>query len=64
MEGGSFLWQRERAVEFAPSSNGYAKYKEGEEAETGVGESEEKSDTAWLAASLSKAVGEPVPLAR
>lgn len=49
---GHFSGRRERAVEFVLSKDGYAKCVEEEEADRGVGESEEKSTT-WLAVSLS-----------
>lgn len=54
-------------MEFSLQRDGYAKCKEEEkeeEAERGVGESEEKSCPARPAVSLSKAVGKPKPLRR
>lgn len=55
-------------MEFSLKRDGYAKCKEEqekeEEAERGVGESEEKSCPARPAVSLSKAVGKPKPLTR
>lgn len=60
---GHYFDRRERAVEFVLSRDGYAKCKEEEEADRGIGESEEKRTT-WLAVSLSKAVEKPKPLSR
>ena len=55
---GHYFGRRERVVEFALGKDGYAKCKGEEEADRGVGESEEKSTT-WLAMSLSEAVEKP-----
>lgn len=54
---------REKAVEFVLSKDGYAKCKEEEEADRGVGESEEKSTT-WLAVSLPQGVEKSKLLSR